>query len=98
MAYALVLVFEGIGETHYWAVNERLGINRDGTGNYPRGLISHVGGPTPKGWVVYEIWDANASPQAFMESRLGPALAAAKVPPPAQVIETNAVNIFPKRG
>ena len=74
MAYALVYVFEKVGESQYWAVNDRLGLRRDGSGNWPPGLVSHVGGPTPTGWVVSEVWDAKASQQAFMESRWAPRL------------------------
>ncbi len=92
MAYTLVLVFEGVGETDYWAVNEKLGISRDGTGDYPDGLIVHTGGPTPTGWVVTEVWDNKDSQVAFMESRLGAALAASGVPAPSQVIDAETVN------
>jgi hypothetical protein len=92
MAYGLTLVFENVGEDQYWAVNEKLGIGRDGKGDYPSGLISHLGGPTPTGWVVMEVWQSKADQEAFMASRLGAALGAAGVPAPAQLIETEAVN------
>lgn len=92
MAYGLVLVFEGVGEEQYWAVNEKLGIGRDGKGDYPVGLVTHLGGPTATGWLVTEVWDAKSSQEAFMSSRLGAALAAAGVAPPSQVIDTDAVN------
>ena len=97
MAYALTLVFNGVGEKDYWAVNERLGIRADGTGNWPAGLMSHVAGATPTGWVVSEIWDAKSSQEAFMRDRLGAALAASKIPPPAQVIEANTANTYSRR-
>jgi hypothetical protein len=93
MAYGLVLVFEGVGEDQYWAVNEKLGIGRDGRGDYPKGLVTHAAGPTPTGWVVIEVWDAKSSQEAFMASRLGPALGAVGVPAPSQVIETDTVNV-----
>lgn len=93
MAYGLVLVFEGVGEDQYWAVNEKMGIDRTGKGDYPSGLIVHSGGPTPTGWVVSEVWDAKDSQVAFMETRLGPALQSVGVPPPSQVIETDTVNL-----
>src|SRR4051794_31709733 len=92
MTYALVLVFEDVVEEQYWEVNERLGIGRDGGGDYPTGMLVHLAGPTPTGWVVTEAWDNKASQQSFMAERLGPALAAAGIPAPAQVIDTNAVN------
>lgn len=92
MAYGIVLVFENVTEEQYWAVNAALGIGRDGKGGYPAGMLVHTGGPTPTGWVVSEVWDAKASQDAFMHSRLGAALGKAQVPPPSQVIETETVN------
>jgi hypothetical protein len=92
MAYGLVLVFDGVTEEHYWSVNEKLGIDRSGSGDYPAGLLVHLGGPTANGWVVSEVWDAKASQLAFMEGRLGQALAASGVPAPTQVIETDSAN------
>jgi hypothetical protein len=92
MAYGLVLVFEGVTEKDYWAVNDQLGIKKDSTEGYPEGLIAHAGGPTDTGWVVIEMWESKAAQEAFMNSRLGAALAASGVHPPSQVIETNTVN------
>ena len=92
MAYGLTLVFEGVSEKDYWAVNEKLGIGRDGKGDYPKGLVSHLGGPLPNGWVVMEVWESKAAQEAFMASRLGAALGASGVGAPAQLIETDAVN------
>lgn len=92
MSYAIVLVFEGVGADDYWAVNDRLGINRDGSGEWPPGIVSHAGGPTATGWVVSEVWNSKADQEAFMASRLGTALGAVGVPAPVQVIESDLVN------
>jgi hypothetical protein len=92
MAYGLTLVFENVNEDQYWAVNEKLGIGRNGKGDYPKGLVSHIGGPTATGWAVMEVWESKAAQEEFMASRLGAALGAAGVPAPAQLIETEAVN------
>lgn len=94
MAYGIVLRFEGVGEKDYWAVNSELGIGQDGSGQYPDGMKSHVGGPTPDGWVVMEIWESKAAHEAFMGSQLGAALGAVGLPAPAQVIETETVNEY----
>ena len=94
MAYGITLRFEGVTEDQYWAVNEKLGIDRNGEGDYPAGLISHVGGPTPDGWVVSEVWDARATQEAFMAGTLGAALGEVGVPAPVQVIECEAVNNY----
>lgn len=92
MAYGLVLVFEGLTEQDYWSVNDKLGIKVDSDEGYPEGMIAHAGGPTDTGWVVIEMWESKAAQEAFMNTRLGAALAAAGVHPPSQVIETNTVN------
>ncbi len=92
MSYAIVIVFEGVGEDDYWAVNASLGLNRDGTGDWPEGIRSHAAGPTTDGWVVIEKWESKEAQEAFMGGRLGAAIAAAGLPAPAQVIETVTVN------
>jgi len=93
MAYGIMLRFEGVGEDQYWAVNEKLGIDRDGTGDWPDGILSHSGGPTEGGgWVVLEVWDAKASQEAFMAGRLGAALGEVGVPAPVQVVESELTN------
>lgn len=93
MSYLIVIAFEGVSEADYWAVNDKLGINRDGTGNWPEGLMSHAGGPTANGgWVVVEKWESKAAQEAFMGGRLGAALAEVGLPAPSQVIETETVN------
>ncbi len=94
MTYAVTLVFEGVGEDQYWAVNEKLGIARDGSGGYPDGLIVHVGGPAGDNWVVTELWESQEAQLTFMKASLGEALAAAGVPMPAQVIDTTPVNVM----
>jgi hypothetical protein len=92
MAYGLVLVFEGVTEKDYWAVNDNLGIKKDSDEGYPEGMIAHAGGPTDTGWVVIEMWESKAAQEAFMSTRLGAALGTAGVHPPSQMIETNTVN------
>ena len=92
MAYGIVLAFDGVGADQYWAVNEKLGINPDGTGDWPRGLRSHSGGPTAAGWVVCEVWDSKADQETFMGARLGAASGEVGVPAPSQIIESELVN------
>ena len=95
MSYAITLRFDGVTEDQYWAVNEKLGIDADGNGPLPAGLIAHVGGPVDGGgWVVSEIWDDKATQEAWMAGTLGAALADVGVPPPVQVIKTDAVNVM----
>jgi hypothetical protein len=96
MAYAIVLAFDGVGADQYWAVNEKLGINADGTGDWPDGILSHAGGPTATGWVVAEVWNSKADHEAFMASRLGAALGEVGLPEPSEVIESELVNFQPR--
>ena len=92
MAYGIVLVFEGVTADQYWAVNDKLGIKADGSGDWPKGIKSHTGGPTDTGWIVTEVWDSKADQEAFMSGRLGAALGAVGLPAPVQVIESELVN------
>jgi hypothetical protein len=92
MAYGVILRFEGVGEDQYWAVNERLGIDRNGEGDYPDGILHHAGGATEDGWVVFEVWESKGAQEAFMAGKLGEALAAEQLPQPVQVIEADVVN------
>jgi hypothetical protein len=93
VSYVIASVFEGVGEEQYWAVNERLGIDRDAGGELPAGMVHHAAGPTTGGgWLVVERWESRAAQQAFMQSRLGGALGAAGVPAPVSIFDTDAVN------
>ena len=93
MAYGIVIVFEGVTEKDYWAVNDALGIPRDDwSQGWPEGAISHNGGPTATGWVVTEVWQSKAHQEKFMTDRLGPAFGATGIPQPVQVIESELVN------
>ena len=92
MSYGIVLAFDDVTAEQYWAVNERLGIKPDGSGDWPAGIVSHTGGPTATGWVVAEVWNSKAEQEAFMASRLGAALGAVGVPAPVQIIESDLVN------
>ncbi len=81
MSEALVLEFTGLGEAEYAAVNRQLGIDmQTGEGNWPPGLLSHAAGTADDGtFIVTEVWSARADQEAFMQARLGAALAAGGV-------------------
>ena len=74
----LILEFTGVGADEYAAVNRELGIDmQTGQGDWPPGLLSHSAGLAGDGtFVVSEVWASQADQAAFMESRLGQALAA----------------------
>ena len=94
MPYGILLEFDTtVGKALYDAVNEKLGIDAaGGTGPWPDGLISHAGGTTPDGFIVYEVWESKAKQEAFMAGRLGAALAAAGAPEPRKVTEVDVVG------
>ena len=81
MPEGLILEFSDIGQREYAAVNAKLGIDMGtGAGDWPDGLLVHTAGPKDDGgWVVSEVWSTREAQGAFMESRLGAALAAGGV-------------------
>ena len=81
MSEALFLEFTGLGEAEYAAVNRQLGIDmHTGEGDWPPGLLSHAAGSADDGtFIVTEVWSSRADQEAFMQARLGPALAAGGV-------------------
>jgi hypothetical protein len=88
MVAELILEFEGVTEEEYKAVNAALGINPStGEGDWPQGMLTHAAGLSDKGrFVVTEVWESTGHQAAFMEDRLGPALAKGGITgPPAAI-------------
>jgi hypothetical protein len=81
MAELLMLEFDGLDETDYAKVNAQLGLDpKTGSGDWPAGLISHLAGVEEGGSAyVIEVWESQEAQAAFMQSRLGAALAAGGV-------------------
>ncbi len=86
MAEAIILEFSG-DPALYQRVNEILGIlpGSDQSGDWPDGLVSHVGASKEGGLLVFEVWESKAKQEAFMNERLGAALAQANAPEPSRV-------------
>jgi len=78
MPELLVLEFDGVGESQYNKVNTELGIDQaTGEGNWPPGLMTHIGAAAEGGnLIVVEVWQSRQAQEDFMSSRLGSALAA----------------------
>jgi len=93
MPAAVTLEFEGVTEKEYQAVNQKLGLDpKTGKGDWPTGMINHMAGHTDDGgFFVTEVWESQEAQAAFMESRLGAALAEAGVPTPVRVTWINVV-------
>jgi hypothetical protein len=81
MAELLVLEFDGVDETDYAKVNAQLGLDpKTGAGEWPAGLITHLTGLVEGGSAyVIEVWESQEAQVEFMQSRLGPAMAAGGV-------------------
>jgi hypothetical protein len=84
MAEALILEFPGDASL-YHSVNEALGVSDPGNADWPDGMISHVGASKDGGLVVFEVWESQAKQEAFMNERLGAALAQAGAPAPSRI-------------
>ena len=87
MAQGLILEFDNIDLDVYNAVNDALGLDAAGNGDWPAGLLFHSGGAKPGGWVVFEVWESQEAQGRFMAERLGAALAGAGVTGPPQRVE-----------
>jgi hypothetical protein len=85
MSEALILEFSGVTAEEYREVNGHLGIDPDtGAGDWPAGLVSHVG-CRGTNLLVLEVWESQEAQHAFMETRLGPALGKAGLPEPVRM-------------
>ncbi|MDQ1403468.1 MAG: hypothetical protein QOG03_1784 [Actinomycetota bacterium] len=70
----------------YSKVNEVLGLDpTTGAGDWPKGLLNHLGGGGDGTVVVIEVWESRAQQEAWMEYTLGPALGQAGVSPPKRM-------------
>jgi heme-degrading monooxygenase HmoA len=86
MSSACILEFSGVSASQYHEVNGYLGIDMVAAeGDLPAGMVSHTGARGDQDtFVVFEVWESRAAQQAFMDSRLGAALAKAGVPEPSR--------------
>jgi len=93
---AEVIVFEvDCDPALYPKVNEVLGLDPvSGSGEWPRGLLSHVGAAGDGLIVVVEVWESRADQEAWMESSLGPALGQVGVPTPRRMEWLTGVGHF----
>jgi hypothetical protein len=70
----------------YPKVNEALGLDPETrSGDWPKGLLSHVGGGRDGTVVVIEVWESRSDQETWMASRLGPALGQVGVPQPKRM-------------
>jgi hypothetical protein len=96
MAYGIVFEFtDEVDKSHYDAVNAQLGLDPGKrTGDWPAGLLSHAGGTTPTGFVVFEVWESKAQSEAWLAGRLGAALASVGVPAPTRLTDVDIAGYY----
>jgi hypothetical protein len=73
MAEVLITEIDGIGEAEYEQVNTELGVDTDGGGDWPDGLLSHTAAFTDRGLIVIDIWESREAQEAEMP-KLGAAI------------------------
>ena len=81
MAVGLSIRFSDGTAEQYDAVHAEMGVEADP----PDGMIFHSAGPIKDGWGIIDFWESRAQFDAFLESRVGPAMDAlgdAALPPP----------------
>lgn len=72
MAIGLRVKFDGGTQEQYDAINAEASVE----GSPPDGLVFHSAGPIEGGWGVIDFWESRDHFDRFLESRLGPAIAA----------------------
>ena len=77
MAVGMLLAGEMVTRDVYRDVTEKMfGTFPMREEDSPDGLILHTAGETPQGFYVYDVWESQGHFERFVESKLGPALAA----------------------
>ena len=70
----------------YSKVNEILGLDPNtGAGDWPKGLLTHIGSGGDGTVVVVEVWESRADQESWMASTLGPALGQGGVAQPKRM-------------
>ena len=86
MAVGLSIRFSDGTAEQYDAVHAEMGVEADP----PEGMIFHSAGPIKDGWGILDFWESRAQFDAFLESRIRPAMAAlgdAGMPNPPEIKE-----------
>jgi hypothetical protein len=78
----------------YSKVNQTLGLDPDaGSGDWPKGLVTHIGARGDNLVVVFEVWETRADQEAWMGA-LGAALEKVGVPQPRRMEWLTVVGHF----
>jgi hypothetical protein len=73
----MLLAGEGITGDSYRQLTEAMfGTFPMPEADAPEGLLLHTAGESDQGWYVYDVWESKEHFQRFIDSKLGPAMAA----------------------
>ena len=82
----LIIIEVDCDPTLYAEVNGILGLDpTTGSGDWPTGLLSHLGGASDGTVVVVEAWQSRGEQESWMTDKLGPALGQAGVGQPKRM-------------
>lgn len=95
MSIGFVLQFDGMGKDKYEAVMKELNLKYNSNGGWPEGVISHVAGTVPNGFLVVDVWESEAAFGRFNETKLQPAFQKVGGMPQPKVTTFQVVNKFP---
>lgn len=75
MTVALIFNGPGVSKAQYEQVLNEVAPD----GKVAPGMLSHVAGPTPEGWAVFETWESQEAVDKFFQEKLGAALQKANI-------------------
>ena len=90
MATVMVMHWPGTTKEQYEALRREVNFE----GDKPAGGKYHVAWATPQGMRVVDVWESEASFQAFAQSRLMPAAIKLKIPGEPKIETFPAYNVF----
>jgi hypothetical protein len=79
LAVGIRIKLLGVTQEQFDAAHDHVNPDR----SPPPGLLFHASGPVDGGWGIIDFWESRADFDAFLESRIGPGMAAAGVQPQA---------------
>jgi len=81
MKIGVVMDIPGATQANYDSAMNNLGLELgQSQEGWPKGIISHVAGPIPNGWRVFDVWESREDFETFFKERLGDAIQKAGFP------------------
>jgi hypothetical protein len=68
LAVMLLVEMPVVGPEKYDAIQKELGLYKEGA-MWPKGILSHVAGATPGGWLVVNVWESEAAFGKFQQAQ-----------------------------